>query len=85
MTLTVRNFDRSRGFTLLEIVVVLAIAAIVMGGAVGTMVYSSDEHSLRRASGEIELLAKRARVTSMLHQTPYALEFRADRARMLPL
>jgi prepilin-type N-terminal cleavage/methylation domain-containing protein len=85
MTLTVRNFDRSRGFTLLEIVVVLAIAAIVMGGAVGTMVYSSDEHSLRRASGEIELLAKRARVTSMLRQTPYALEFRADRARILPL
>jgi hypothetical protein len=63
----------------------LVIASIMVGGAVGLMVYSSDEHSLRRASGEIELLAKRARVTSMLHQTPYALEFRADRVRMLPL
>ena len=63
----------------------LVIASIMVGGAAGLMVYSSDEHALRRASGEIELLAKRARVTSMLHQTPYALEFRADRVRMLPL
>jgi prepilin-type N-terminal cleavage/methylation domain-containing protein len=85
MTSAVKTTDLRRGFTLIELVVVLAIAAIVMGGAVGLMVYSSDEHSLRRASGEIELLAKRARVTSMLRQTPYALEFRADRVRMLPL
>lgn len=84
MTSAVKTTDRRRGFTLIELVVVLAIAAIVMGGAVGLMVYSSDEHALRRASGEIELLAKRARVTSMLHQTPYALEFRADRVRLLP-
>ena len=85
MTSAVKTTDLRRGFTLIELVVVLAIAAVVMGGAVGLMVYSSDEHALRRASGEIELLAKRARVTSMLHQTPYALEFRADRVRMLPL
>ena len=40
---------------------VLAIASIVMGGAVGMMIYSSDERALSRASGDIELLAKRAR------------------------
>jgi len=85
MILAVKTTDLRRGFTLIELVVVLAIAAAVMGGAVGLMVYASDEHSLRRASGEIELLAKRARVTSMMRQTPYALEFRADRVRMLPL
>jgi prepilin-type N-terminal cleavage/methylation domain-containing protein len=73
------------GFTLLEIVIVLAIAAIVMGGAVGYMIYSSDERVLRDASGEVELLAKRARTTSILQQTPYALEFREGVVRMLPL
>ncbi|RYD49725.1 MAG: prepilin-type N-terminal cleavage/methylation domain-containing protein, partial [Verrucomicrobiaceae bacterium] len=75
----------SRGFTLIEIVIVLAIAAIIMGGAVGVMVYSSDERVLRNASGEIELLAKRARTIAILNQTPYALEFREGVVRLLPL
>ena len=66
MISAVKTTDRRRGFTLIELVVVLAIAAAVMGGVAGLMVYASDEHSLRRASGEIELLAKRARVTSMM-------------------
>ena len=64
---------------------VLAIAAVVMGGAVGLMIYSSDERTLRNASGEIELMAKRARVIAILHQTPYALEFREGIVRLLPL
>jgi hypothetical protein len=64
---------------------VLAIAAVIMGGAVGLMVYSSDERVLRDASGEIELLAKRARTISILKQTPYALEFRQGIVRLLPL
>jgi prepilin-type N-terminal cleavage/methylation domain-containing protein len=73
------------GFTLIEIVLVLAIAAVVMGGAVGLMIYSSDERVLRNASGEIELMAKRARTIAILHQTPYALEFREGVVRLLPL
>ena len=74
-----------RGFTLLEIVIVLVIASVVLGGAVGLMVYSSDERALRNASGEIELLAKRARSTAVLLQTPYALEFREGVVRLMPL
>ncbi|NQW99578.1 prepilin-type N-terminal cleavage/methylation domain-containing protein [bacterium] len=74
-----------RGFTLIEIVMVLGISAIVMGGAVGLMMYSSDERELRNASGEIELLAKRARTISILNQTPYALEFRQGIVKLLPL
>ncbi len=85
MISAVRTTKRKRGFTLIEIVMVLAIAAVVMGGAVGLMIYSSDERTLRNASGEIELLAKRARVISILHQTPYALEFREGVVRLLPL
>jgi hypothetical protein len=64
---------------------VLAIAAVIMGGAVGLMIYSSEERTLRDASGEIELLAKKARTISILHQTPYALEFRLGMVRLLPL
>ncbi|MEY3895051.1 MAG: hypothetical protein RLZZ214_570 [Verrucomicrobiota bacterium] len=74
-----------RGFTLIEIVMVLAISAIVMGGAIGLMIFSSDERVLRNASGEIELLAKRARTIAILNQTPYALEFREGVVRLLPL
>lgn len=85
MISAVRTIERKPGFTLIEIVMVLAIAAVVMGGAVGLMMFSSDERALRDASGEIELLAKRARVTAILHQTPYALEFREGVVRLMPL
>ena len=85
MTSAAKTNKQRSGFTLLEIVIVLAIASLVIGGAVGYMVYSSDERALRDASGEIELLAKRARTTSILQQTPYALEFREGIVRMLPL
>ncbi len=84
MILAAKTNKSPRGFTLIEIVMVLAIAAIVMGGAVGLMIYSSDERLLRDASGEIEMLAKRARTTAILQQTPYALEFREGIVRMLP-
>ncbi len=85
MISAVRTNKRAAGFTLIEIVLVLAIASVVLGGAVGMMVYSSDERVLREASGEIELLAKRARTLSILKQTPYALEFRESAVRLLPL
>jgi prepilin-type N-terminal cleavage/methylation domain-containing protein len=85
MTSAVRTSKSPRGFTLIEIVMVLAISAIVMGGAVGLMIFSSDERALRNASGEIELLAKNARTISILNQTPYALEFREGIVRLLPL
>jgi prepilin-type N-terminal cleavage/methylation domain-containing protein len=85
MISAVRTNKPQRGFTLIEIVMVLAIAAIVMGGAVGLMISSSDERVLRNVSGEIELLAKRARTIAILNQTPYALEFREGFVRLLPL
>jgi len=76
---------RPQGFSLIEIVMVLALAAIILGGAMGLMVFASDEHALRNASGSIELLAKRARTISILKQTPYALEFRQGIVRLMPL
>ncbi|MES2440013.1 MAG: prepilin-type N-terminal cleavage/methylation domain-containing protein [Verrucomicrobiota bacterium] len=85
MISAVRTNKPSPGFTLIELVMVLAIAAVVMGGAVGLMVYSSDERALRKTSGEIELMAKQARTISILHQTPYVLEFSEGIVRLMPL
>ena len=84
MTSTVRNYKGARGFSLTEIVIALMIAGLVLGGAVGVMTYSSDEHALKKAAGEMEMMAKRARAAAILQQTPYALEFRQGVVRMMP-
>jgi prepilin-type N-terminal cleavage/methylation domain-containing protein len=85
MMTSVAKTSGPRGFTLLEIVIVLAVSAMLLGGAVGLLVFSSDQRVLNNASGEIEALAKRARTTAILQQTPYALEFRQGIVRLLPL
>lgn len=85
MISAVRTIKARQGFTLLELVIVLAIASLVMGGAIGMMVYSSDERALREASTEIESMAKRARASAILNQTPYALEFSEGAVRLMPL
>lgn len=85
MTSAARTTKRRSGFTLLEIIIVLALAAIIMGGAASMMIFSSDERLLGNASGEVELLAKQARASALLKQTPYALEFREGVVRLLPL
>jgi prepilin-type N-terminal cleavage/methylation domain-containing protein len=72
------------GFTLLEIVIVLMVFALILGGAITTVVLSSSERALTNASGEIELLAKKARTASILHQKPYAIEFHENYLRLLP-
>lgn len=85
MTSAARRIDRHGGFTLIELVMVLAIAAMVTAGAVGMMVYSSDSRQLRRAAADVEVLAKRARSISQLQQKPYALQFLPGKVRLLPL
>lgn len=65
-------------------VMVLAIAAMVMAGAVGLMVYSSDQRQLERKSADIEVFAKRARTIAQLQQKPYALQFIPGKVRLLP-
>lgn len=79
-----RRPQLSQGFTLIEIVIVLMIIGLVTGGSIAAMLLTSSERVLRNASGEIELLAKKARTASILHQTPYAIEFHAGSVRLLP-
>jgi len=84
MISAVRTTDRRSGFTLIEMVMVLALAALVVAGAVGRMVYSSDRRQLERKSAEIEVFAKRARTIAQLQQKPYALQFIPGKVRLLP-
>jgi len=60
------------------------IAALVIGGTAGMMVFSSEEYALKKASRELEGMAKRARATAILKQTPYALEFSPGMVRLMP-
>lgn len=84
MTSTVRSCDLRRGFSLLEIVIVLLISSLVLGGAIGLMTYSSDEQVLKKTMSEVEVLAKRARASAILHQTPYALVIRQGGLELMP-
>lgn len=77
--------NSSAGFTLLEIVIVLIIAALVVGGSIATVMLNDSERILSNQSGEIELLAKKARTSAILHQTPYAIEFHPNSIKLLPL
>ena len=79
-----RTCKAGQGFTLVEIVIVLVISALIFGGALGVMTFSSDEYALKKAAREVEGLAKRARATSILKQTPYALEFTPGMVKLMP-
>jgi hypothetical protein len=68
----------------LEIVIVLMVFALLVGGAITAVVLSASERALTNASGEIELLAKKARTAAILHQKPYAIEFHENYLRLLP-
>lgn len=76
---------RRDGFTLIEIVMVLAIVAMVIGGAIGLMVYHSSERELRRVSADVEVFAKRARTIALLQQKPYAVVFMPGKVLLMPL
>lgn len=84
MTFPHRTERKAGGFTLLEIVIVLAIFALLVGGAISFVILTSSERALRGASSEIEMLAKKARTVSILHQKPYAIEFHQGSLRLLP-
>ncbi len=75
----------ARGFTLLELVIVMLVVALLVGGAIGYLVLSSDERALNNSSAEVELLAKRARTVAALQQRPYALEFFENKISLMPL
>jgi prepilin-type N-terminal cleavage/methylation domain-containing protein len=86
-TISQRTVSRrlARGFTLLEMVIVLALIGLAMGGAMALFISTSSERVLKSTAGDIELLAKRARSVAMVQQTPYAITFFEQSVRLSPL
>jgi prepilin-type N-terminal cleavage/methylation domain-containing protein len=75
----------AHGFTLLEMVIVLALVGLALGGAMTLFITTSSERQLKGVKGDMELLAKRARSIAMVQQTPYAITFFEQSARLSPL
>ncbi len=81
-----RGYTSSKnGFTLIEIVIVLLVIGLIVGSSIAALSFRSSEHALTTQSGEIELLAKKARTAAILHQTPYAIEFHQGSIKLMPL
>lgn len=78
------NTATRKGFTLIEIVVVLLIIGLITGGAIAAITFNGAERALTSQSGEIEMLAKKARTAAILHQIPYAIEFHNDSIKLMP-
>ena len=76
---------RGAGFTILEMVVALAIIVLLMGGALGALYFQRDEAKLNDAVQTVEEMAKQARTVATLQQKPYALEFWEGGVRLMPL
>jgi len=57
-----------KGFTLIEIVIVLLVIGVITAGVIASLTINDSERTLTNQSSEIELLAKKARTVAILNQ-----------------
>lgn len=74
-----------KGFTLIELIVVMGIVSIVFGAVAFMISTPNMEKKIREAHNGIEDLALRARAMSYSYQQPFVVELREGEARMMPL
>jgi prepilin-type N-terminal cleavage/methylation domain-containing protein len=74
-----------RGFTLIELVFVLAITGMVFGTAIYMISSPQIEKEIRETHHGIEDLVLRARAMSYSYQQPFVVELRAREVRLRPL
>ncbi len=74
-----------RGFSLLELIVVMAITSIVFGAAAFMISIPNIEKDIREAHSGIENLALRARAMSHSYQQPFVIELSEGGARLMPM
>ena len=65
---------RDAGFTLLELVVVLVIAALIIGIGAGAARQMSEDHALRRAAHEAEKVLMQAMKRALVTAEPQSVE-----------
>lgn len=75
----------SGGFTLLETVIVLGLISVIIGWVVVSVGTVETEDRLRRAVGDFESMAKRARSVAVSQQRPYQLTISAGGISMAPV
>lgn len=80
-----RYSKRAVGFTLLETVVVLGLVSMLIGWVVVSVSTVETEDRLRRASSDIESLAKRARNIAIRQQRAYKLTISEGNIAMAPV
>lgn len=68
---------RPSGFTLLEMIVVLAIAALIIGVGAGMTGMLTDEHQLRKVTRDAEVAFMRAMTRTLATSTPQSLNLDA--------
>ena len=73
------------GFSLIEIVVVLAIIAVMFGTAMMMVSSPQQEAEIREIHNDIEDLARQAREMSFSYQQPFVVELREGTVLMRPL
>ncbi len=71
----VRHRDGQAGFTLLELVVVVAVVAIILAIITLGVRQATDSFQLRRAATVVTSELRRAQTTAVGQDIPYAVEF----------
>ena len=82
---SLRPVRSAGGFTLLEVVIVLGMIAILVTWLTLTTGTVETEEQLRRATGEISGLTKRARSIAVQQQRPYKVTISKDSIAIAPL
>lgn len=75
----------SRGFTLLELLIVMFLAGIVLASAVSLLVAPSDQKRLESQIGKVEQLGRQARGLAVLQQRPYRVRFSLGNLKLEPV
>ena len=76
------NFLFCRAFTILEIVLVLAITAILIGAATPALTGMLRAEQLKAPARELEAMAITARCSALAEQRPYQIVLQADGFRL---
>jgi prepilin-type N-terminal cleavage/methylation domain-containing protein len=72
----------ARGFTLMELIVVIAIVAILAGVAIFSVVSSRDQRAMQEWTSDIAAVMREARSRATASGTRYAVEIEIGRTRL---